>query len=143
MDTQVWLQFLEKNWLVIIIALVVLFMILGFIKTVVKWALVAVIVIGLIVYSGISLDQLNNVVSTVKDEAIDTVKTQALNAMKDEAKEAKFTQNPDGTFTIKSTNLEMTGKTGENKVRVTYRGVSLGEWKMNDTIDAFIKEATP
>ncbi|MOA64160.1 hypothetical protein D3C78_1901270 [compost metagenome] len=61
--------------------------------------------------------------------------------MKNEAKEATLSQNSDGTYTIKTPNLEVTGETGNDKVKVTFRGVSLGEWSMNDTLEAFISEA--
>ena len=137
---QVWMDFLQQNWFVILIALVVLFVVLKVVKTMVKWAIVIVIVGGLIVYSGITLDQLNEVVTTVKDETVDTLKTEAMNVMLKEAKEAEYTSNGDG-YTITTPNLELTGQAGSDKVKVTFKGVSLGEWKITDTVQTFISEA--
>lgn len=140
-DFQVWSEFLKQNWLVIVVALVILFLVLNFVKTVIKWVLVLVIAGAVIVYSGITLNDIGEAVTTVKDQAISVSKTEALNMMKNEAKEATLSQNSDGTYTIKTPNLEVTGETGNDKVKVTFRGVSLGEWSMNDTLEAFISEA--
>ncbi|GIO93111.1 MULTISPECIES: hypothetical protein [Paenibacillus] len=141
MDTQVWMEFLKQNWLVIAIALIILFVVLNVVRTVIKWAIAVLIIVGLLVYSGISLDKIGEVVSTVKDETIDTVKTEALNLMIKEAKEAKYTSNGDGTYFITAPNLELKGSAGSNEVEVTFRGVSVGKWDMNDTIRSFINDA--
>lgn len=140
-DVQVWTEFLQENWLVIVVALVILFLVLNFVRTVVKWALVLVIAAFIIIYSGITMKDIGDAVTTVKEQALDISKTEALNMMKNEAKEAELTQNSDGTFTIKTPNLEVIGQAGSDKVKVSFRGVSLGEWSMNDTLEAFIQEA--
>lgn len=140
-DLQVWTEFLKENWLVIVVALVILFLVINFVKTVVKWALVLVIAAFIIIYSGITLKDIGEAVSTVKEQAVNISKTEVLNMMKNEAKDAKLTQNPDGTFTITTPNLEVAGQAGSDKVKVTFRDVSLGEWSINDTLEAFIQEA--
>lgn len=141
MDVQVWTEFLKQNWLVIVIALVVLLLVVNLVKTVVKWALVLVIAAFIVIYSGISLKDIGDAVSTVKDQAVEYSRNEVLNAMKNEAKDAKWVQNGDGTITITTPNLEVTGTLGKDKVKVAFRGVSLGEWKMNDTLEAFVQEA--
>lgn len=141
MDTQVWIEFLKQNWLVIAIALIVLFIVLNVVRTVIKWALAVLIIVGLLVYSGISLDKIGEVVTTVKEETVDTIKKEALNMMMKEAKEAKYTSNGDGTYSIKAPNLELKGSPGSEEVEVTFRGVSVGKWDINDTIQSFIDDA--
>ena len=95
---------------------------------------------GLLVYSGISLDKIGEVVTTVKEETVDTIK-KALNMMMKEAKEAQYTSNGDGTYSIKAPNLELKGSAGSKEVEVTFRGVSVGKWDINDTIQSFIDDA--
>ncbi|MGG4341130.1 hypothetical protein [Paenibacillus lautus] len=141
MDTQVWIEFLKQNWLVIAIALIILFIVLNVVRTVIKWALAVLIIVGLLVYSGISLDKIGEVVTTVKEETVDTIKKEALNMMMKEAKEAKYTSNGDGTYSIKAPNLELKGSAGSEEVEVTFRGVSVGKWDINDTIQSFIDDA--
>ncbi|WP_422658268.1 hypothetical protein ACK8P5_21455 [Paenibacillus sp. EC2-1] len=141
MDAQVWLEFLKQNWLVIVIALVVLFIVVNLVKTFIKWALVILIIAGLLIYSGISLEQIGEVVTTVKNEAVDTVKSEAMNIMMKEAKEAKYTSHGDGTFTVKSPNLELKGKSGSTEVEVNFKGVSVGKWDVNESIKEFIAQA--
>ncbi|MGE7827759.1 hypothetical protein [Paenibacillus sp. NPDC093718] len=141
MDTQVWIEFLKQNWLVIAIALIILFIVLNVVRTVIKWALAVLIIGGLLVYSGISLEKIGDVVTTVKEETVDTIKKEALNMMMKEAKEAKYTSNGDGTYSIKAPNLELKGSAGSEEVEVTFRGVSVGKWDINDTIQSFIDDA--
>ncbi|WP_334075417.1 MULTISPECIES: hypothetical protein [Paenibacillus] len=141
MNLEVWTEFLKQNWLVIVVALVVLFLILNFVKTLVKWALVLVIAAFVIIYSGISLKDIGDAITTVKDQAVEISRSEAMNMMKKEAADAKMTRNPDGTFTIKTPNLEVSGKEGDGKVKVMFHGVSLGEWKVSDTLEAFIQQA--
>lgn len=141
LNLEVWTEFLKQNWLVIVVALVVLFLILNFVKTLVKWALVLVIAAFVIIYSGISLKDIGDAITTVKDQAVDISRSEAMNMMKKEAAEAKMKRNPDGTFTINTPNLEVSGKEGGEKVKVMFHGVSLGEWKVSDTLQAFIQQA--
>ncbi|MEC0092617.1 hypothetical protein PMSD_05760 [Paenibacillus macquariensis subsp. defensor] len=141
MNVQVWTDFLQQNWLVIVIALVVLFVVLNLVKTMVKWVLAIVIVAGLLIYSGISLDKIGEVVTTIKDETVDTVKSEAMNMMLKEAKDAKYTKNADGSYAVTTPNVSLKGETGTETVEVTFKGVPLGEWKVNDTIITFIESA--
>ncbi|MGF7046267.1 hypothetical protein J2T13_000743 [Paenibacillus sp. DS2015] len=141
MDVQIWTDFLKQNWLVIIIALVILFVVLNLVKTMVKWALVIIVVAALLVYSGISLDQISTSVTTMKDATVDTVKKEAMNAMLKEAQDATYTTSSDGMFTVTTPNLLLEGQVGKEQVQVTFKGVNLGEWQVTDTIKTFITEA--
>ncbi|GIP29664.1 hypothetical protein J23TS9_47940 [Paenibacillus sp. J23TS9] len=141
MNTQVWSDFLQQNWLVIVIALIVLFVVLNLVKTMVKWALVIIIIVAVVVYSGVSLEKIKDVVNDVKTEAVDNLKSEATNVMMKEAKEAKYTSDAAGNFTITTPNLEMKGQKGKDKVDVSLRGVSLGQWKISDTVQSFIAES--
>jgi len=141
MDTQVWSQFIRENWLVIVIALVLLFAVVNLVKTVLKWAIVIIIVAGLFIYSGVTLDQIGNAVNKVTDGTVNTLKSEAQEVMLSEAKEAVYTSGGDGTFTITSPNIEVKGIAGQDKVEVTFRGVGLGKWSVNDTMQSFIEAA--
>ncbi|WP_454193748.1 hypothetical protein [Paenibacillus sp. Marseille-Q7038] len=137
MDLEVWKEFVQQNWLVIIVALILLFIVINVLKTVLKWAIVLVIVAALIIYSGVSLDQIKDVVTDVSSSTVETVKTEAQELMQNEAKQATYVLHKDGTFTITSPNVEVTGEQGKDKVKVSLRGVSVGEWSINN---AAVKE---
>jgi hypothetical protein len=136
-DLDTWTAFFKEHWLVIVVALLVLLLIVRIVKTVIKWALVAAIVLGLVIYSGYSMDDLKDIGSKVAD----TVKQEAVNAMTGEAKDATFVNNADGTYTVKTKNVELTGKPGENEVSVSFRGAPLGTWELDSTIQALIDQA--
>lgn len=141
MDPEVWSQFIRENWLVIVVALVLLFAVINLVKTVLKWAIVIVIVVGLFIYSGVTLDQIGSAVNKVADGTLSTLKSEAQEVMLKEAQEAKYTSGDDGTFTITSPNLEVKGAAGEDKVEVVFRGVSLGKWSVKGATKTFIDEA--
>src|SRR5690606_18184333 len=107
------------------------------VKTVVKWAIVIAIVLGLVVYSGYTMDDLKEIGTKVTD----TVKQEAITAMVGEAKDATFTMNDDGTFTVKTNNVELTGEPGKNEVSIKFRGAPIGKWELDSTIQAFIDQA--
>ncbi|MDO7907081.1 ATPase [Paenibacillus sp. JX-17] len=142
MDINVWKDFIQQNWLVILVALIVVFIVLNLVKTVVKWAIVILIVGAVIVYSGISLEQIKNTVTDVTDQAVGTLKSEAMTMMLKEAKDAAYVPGADGQFVITSPNLEVTGSQGSDKVKVKFRGVSVGEWSLdNETLQSFIQQA--
>lgn len=136
-DTETWKTFFEDNWLILALALVALFVIIGIVRTVVKWALVAIVVIGVIAYSGYSLED----VKSLGDKVADSVKQEAITAMAGEASEATYTKNSDGSFTVKTDNLELTGKPNADEVEVKFRGAKIGSWKIDDTIRTLINTA--
>lgn len=136
-DLDTWTVFFKEHWLVLVIALIVLFIIVRIVKTVVKWAIVAAIVLGIVVYSGYSMDDLKEIGSKVAD----TVKQEAVNSMVGEAKDATFVTNADGTYTVKTKNVELTGEPGANEVAISFRGTELGKWELDSTIQAFIDQA--
>ncbi|WP_091071185.1 hypothetical protein [Paenibacillus sp. NFR01] len=140
-DPDVWSQFFRENWVVIVIALVLLFAVINVVKTVVKWAIVIIILAALFIYSGVTMDQIGNAVNKVADGTVSTLKSEAQEVMLKEAKDAKYASGGDGTFTITTPNLEVKGAAGEDKVEVIFRGVSLGKWSITDTTKTFIDEA--
>lgn len=49
-DTDAWLQFIQDNWVIVAVAIVAIFIVMKLVKTVLKWILVAAIVIGIVTY---------------------------------------------------------------------------------------------
>lgn len=136
-DTETWSTFFQENWLVIAIALLVLFLIVRIVKTVVKWALVAVVVIGLVLYSGYTMED----VKELGGKVVDTVKQEAVNVMLGEADKAEYKAGADGTFTITTDNIELTGKAGSTEVKVSLKGAPAITLQLDSAIQGFIDEA--
>ncbi len=145
-DIETWKSFFEAHWLILAIAVVVLFIVVRVVKTVIKWLLVAAIVIGVLLYSGYTLEDLNvenlkQIGTEVGAQVAESVKKEAINAMVGEAADATYASNGDGTFTVKTANLELTGTLGAAEVEVSFRGAALGTWKVDDTIAGLIEQA--
>jgi hypothetical protein len=152
-DLETWKQFLSDRWYVLAIALVVLLLIVKIVKTVVKWLLVAVVVVGVLLYSGYSLEdlrvdklkelgeQIREQAEQITGQAAATLKREVIEAMAGEASSAVYTAGEDGTFTVKSDSLVIKGKIGESEVSVSYHGAPLGRVKVDETIASFIDQA--
>lgn len=136
-DSEAWGQFVQDHWIVVAAALLAIIVVMKVVKTVMKWVLVAAIVIGFAVYGGYSIDDLKEVGSKVTDE----LKNQAIKTMAGEASEAKYVDNADGSYTITTTNLELNGEPNSGNVSVKLRGVSLGTWDMEGQVRDFVVKA--
>ena len=153
-DLETWKQFLTDRWYVLAIALVIMLLVIKIVKTVVKWLLVAVIVVGVLLYSGYSLedlrvDKLKEIGEQIKEQTVEKIteqivgplKREVLEAMAGESANAVYTVEEDGTFTVRSASLVITGKIGENEVSISYLGAPLGQVKVDETIASFIDQA--
>jgi len=137
LNTDAWLTFLQDNWIVIAIAIIVILIVLKVVKTVLKWVLVAAIVIGIVTYGGYSIEDIKEVGSKVSEEA----KDQAIKAMAGDASKAVYKTNADGSYTITTDTLELTGVPNSGEVTVKLKGISLGTWKMEGEVREFVKNA--
>jgi len=148
MNSEQLIQFLQENWWVLALAVVALIIVVKVVKTVVKWVIVIAILLFIAIYSGYTIDDLkkigDQVVAGVSDGAAKVMASAAEEAVKTmaaEAKEAKYTSNADGTFTVKTKSLELTGKPNETKVTLKYKGEKIMDLDINDTIQTFIDTA--
>ena len=135
-DMETWTTFFEENWMVLAIGLVVLLLIVRIVKTVVKWAIVAAVVIGLVLYSGYTLDDVKEIGAKVMDGA----KQEAIN-MIGNAKNAEYTVTGDGTYTVKTESIELKGEVGASEVQVSMYGTPYITLELNGVIQTFIDEA--
>ncbi|WEK53436.1 MAG: hypothetical protein P0Y55_12690 [Candidatus Cohnella colombiensis] len=136
-DINAWQQFLQDNWIIAVIALVLIFIIMKLVKTVLKWVLVIAVVVGFFAYGGYSIKDLENIGTKVTSE----MKDQAIKSMAGEAKEATYEDLADGAYVIKTTNLELTGVKNSGEITVKLRGISLGTWKMEGEVKDFVVKA--
>lgn len=135
-----WISFAQDRWYLIVGAIIVLFIVIGIIKTVVKWVLVLVIVGALIVYGANYKDKIKDIGASVVSQVSDEIKDKAVSALTSEAKEAKFKANADGSFLITTKSLKVEGKTGSDEVQITFLGKSF-KMNANSAVNAFIEQA--
>lgn len=141
-DLETWKQFISENWYILVIALLALLLIIKIVKTVLKWALVAAIIIGVLLYSGYTLDDLNvDKLKSIGEQAAANLKREALEVLAGESTDAVYTADEDGSFTVRTDSLVIKGRIGEDEVTVTYHGAPLGRWKVDDTISSLINQA--
>jgi len=132
-----WTQFFQEHWFVIVAAIVVILLVVKLVKTVIKWLLIAAIVVGVVFYSGYNLDDL----TTAASQASAVAKDQVIKALAGEAKDAEYTDNADGSYTIKTPSLELSGFPNSGEIAVKMGGVSVGTWKLEGEIREFVIQA--
>lgn len=136
--------FVQDQWLLIAIVVVVFILVVKLVKTAIKWAIILVILAGVVVYGANYKDTLTNIKDAVVENAgaaiADSIKDQAAKAIKNEAKDATYTANPDGTFTIKSKTIQVDGQAGSDTVKITIAGQSFN-MKAVDAVQDFIDAA--
>ncbi|TJY39813.1 hypothetical protein E5161_17880 [Cohnella pontilimi] len=134
---EAWLQFLQDHWVVAVVAVLAIFVVSKVVKTVVKWVLIAAIVVGIVAYGGYSINDLQEVGSKVTSD----LKDQAIKAMAGEADKARYRDNGDGTYTVETPNLQLSGVPNSGEVEVKFRGISLGKWNMEGAVRDLVVKA--
>jgi len=151
-DWETWLTFIQERWYVLVIGLIILLIVVNVVKTVAKWGLIVLIVLGLIMYSGYTLDDVKNIgtelvtsgieeLKEIGSKVADNVKQDALDAMVEEAKSATYAAGKDGSYTVTTSSLVVSGQTGSDEVSISLKGAPAFKVKSNDTIAEFIAQA--
>lgn len=130
------IAFVEEQWWVILIAAALLIIVIKVVKALVKWLIVAAIIIALFLY-GMNYEPLRDAVGSVAEYTIDM----ALQAMPGEAEQAVYSSAEDGTYTVESDNIKLTGSHDSDKVTVYFRGLKIAEVSVTDVIEAYIQTA--
>lgn len=135
MNWEQWLVFIQDRWLFLLIAAIVLFLIIKFLQTLLKWFIVIVIIAVVLLYGANYTDDLkafgNKIVEYSKDEALEI--------MSGELEDAEYHVEPDGTFTITTNNFVMEGAADEEDVRITYRNQTITV-KRTDFVERIIDQ---
>jgi hypothetical protein len=137
LDLEAWKQFATDHWVLIVVAIIALIVVINVVKTLLKWVLVAAIIVGVAVYGGYSVNDLKEVGSKVTAD----LKDEAIKAMAGEASQAQYQSNDDGSYTVTTPNLELSGVPNSGKVEVKFRGISLGKWSMDGAVRELVSQA--
>jgi hypothetical protein len=135
-----WAAFVQDKWLLIIIAIVVLFLVMKIMKTFVKWILVLAVIAAVVYYGSTYADKLTGLKTTLGNAVADEAKQQLTNAIVGEGKDADYIKHADGSYTIHTKNIKLDGKPGSDQAEVSFMGQSY-KVTINKTIQKFIDEA--
>ncbi|UJF32297.1 hypothetical protein [Paenibacillus hexagrammi] len=135
-----WVSFAQDRWYLLVAAIIALFIIMGIVKTIMKWILIVVIVGAVVVYGANYKDKLQTIGASVISQVGDEIKEKAVTTLKDEAKDAKFKANPDGSFVITTKSLQIEGKAGSEEVKVTFMGKTF-TMNANAAVNAIVEQA--
>jgi hypothetical protein len=135
-----WITFAQDRWYWIIGAVILLFIVIGLVKTVIKWIIVIAIIGALVLYGANYKDKLQSIGTTVIAKASQEAQDGVSKAIASEAKDAHYTTNQDGTFVITTKSLKVEGKLGANDVQVTFMGAKF-TMKADGIMKTFVEQA--
>lgn len=130
-----WLAFIADRWMVILIAVVVLFLVIRVVKTLLKWVIVIVIVASLFVYGSSYTDAIKDVGGKIMSYTQEEV----LDMLSGEIEDAEYSESPDGSFKITGKNITLEGHVDSDEVKITFRGQTI-TLKKSDFIQRYIDE---
>lgn len=132
-----WLMFLQEKWWLILVAVIALFVIVSLVKTVLKWVLVVAIIGAVVMYGANYKDE----IAAVSDQVLAEAKDQAFQAFAQHALNAEYEANADGTYAVFTESVRVEGKEGSQEVTVFWKGVKIGAFQIDATIEAFLQQA--
>jgi hypothetical protein len=132
-----WLSFIQEKWWVILGAAVALYIVINVVKTVVKWVLVIAIIAGVLVYGANYKEQL----TAMSDQVLGEAKDQAFQAIVAQAFNAQYESREDGSYAVYTETVRVEGKEGSDEVTVVWKGVTIGTFQIDATIQAFLDQA--
>ncbi|MBE3555206.1 MAG: hypothetical protein IMW85_09545 [Thermicanus sp.] len=132
---EAWLLFVKENFWGLLIVAIGLIIVLSIVKTMVKWVIVILVLVGVYLYGA-------NFVANVQDlgkQAAQYTKEQAVKLLIEEAKRAEYTLNKDGTYTIRSDRITLSGKIGSNEAILSILGQQF-PIQLDETLKKVIQE---
>lgn len=108
------------QWWVIIVAVVLIYLISKIAKKFIKWALIALIVLFFLNY-GVNYMQF---VDDAKAKIWTVAEDYAYKKLTENTNSAKYQLNADGTFTVVTDGVTLHGKPTDEKIDVTYKGIT-------------------
>lgn len=130
------IAFAQENLVLIIVAVIAVILIISLVKTVLKWVIVAVIIIGILVY-GFNYD-----VSTLKEvgeKVLNYTKDEAVQLLIGDTELAQYEQYSDGTFSIFGKNMRLDGSNHSDELKLYIFGQTFN-LKLDDKLQKFIEE---
>lgn len=108
------------QWWVIILAIVVIYLVSKIAKSFVKWAVIIAVLLFFLNYG----TNYQAFVADVKGKVWSVAEDFAYKKMTQNTEQATYELNPDGTFTVKTEGVRISGAASSEKLKVTYKGIT-------------------
>lgn len=108
---EAWFLFVKENFWGLLLVAVALIIVLSLVKTVVKWVILLLIVVGVYLYGA---NFVGNIQQLVQQAAQGTME-QASRLIVEEIKHADYKVDKEGNYTITSSKMTLSGRLGSNE----------------------------
>lgn len=112
-------SFALENWLWLVIAAIGLIIVINVVKTVIKWAIVIIVVGGILIY-GFNYDV--GTLKNLSENAVNYTKEQAMKSLLNEAVNATYEVDGNGNYTVKTKSATLRGKVGAEQAELEIMG---------------------
>lgn len=108
---EAWFLFVKENFWGLLLVAVALIIVLSLVKTMVKWVILLLIVVGVYLYGA---NFVGNIQELVQQAAQGTME-QAIQLIIEEMKHAEYKVDKEGNYTITSNKMTLSGRLGSNE----------------------------
>lgn len=130
------IAFAQENLIIIVVAIIAIILVISLVKTVLKWVIVAVVLIGILIY-GFNYDATH--LKAMTEKVLDYTKEEAIQLLIGDVNNAQYEQGSDGSFTIHGKNMKLEGKMGSNDVKLIVFSQTFN-LKMDETLQKFVDQ---
>jgi len=133
---EAFLSFAQENWIWLVIAAIGLVMIIKVVKTLVKWAIVIIVVAGILIYGfNYDIDTLKN----FPQNSVQYTKELAVKHLLKEAMNASYEVDGKGNYTVRTKSATLYGKIGSKQAELEIMGQKF-TIHIDQTLKAFIEQ---
>ncbi len=131
-----WVAFVQEQWWVILIAILLFLIIVKVVKSVIKWILIIVLVVSVLIYGANYKDLWTTLSNQVASEA----KSKAFDAIVNQTLRAQYQANEDGSYAVFTDSVRIEGQTGSNDVTLYWNEIKVGTFPIDESIRTFIEQ---
>ena len=131
---------MDESWFPFLLGGIIIFVAINVLKTLLKWVMVAIVIVVVFFHSGVTWQQLADRSVYRSGMIANTVQWCVMQWMNKELDKARYASQSNGAFTITSPNFIVKRMAGKSTLHVTFGHVSLGEWNMNDALHTYVQK---
>lgn len=128
--------YIQENFVTLLITLVVIIGVANLVKSLAKWILIGVVLVGSITWGVANTDKINDMKDKVVTGNLD-ISVEELVTTLLESKEMTYVEDEDGNLEVKSGDITLTGNPSDTEVVVSYKGI-MATVEMDKSLNEFL-----
>lgn len=119
------INLVTQNYVTLIIGFVIVLGVISLIKSVVKWILTVLIVVGILIFAYNNMDDLKDYENIASAQVLEDTKNTVLTDMLGSTKGWEYTEEKDGSYKLSKDKVSISGKLGEKEAKLSLNGFTV------------------